>query len=65
MIRLIIKCDGCGAESRMSAKKQPRAHVLRHALQMAGWLVGMRGGRDYCPQCRKAINAGLAGEMKE
>lgn len=45
-----IVCDSCQQESAGFATPT-KAHHVRHALRMAGWKVGQRGGRDYCWLC--------------
>jgi len=66
MIELRIICDGCSVTSRViefttpgtrteRGAQSPRAHRIRERLRVWGWLVGQRGGMDYCPACRKDI----------
>lgn len=58
---LKIRCDGCGREDiRSQGKDADSFHVLRHRLAGYGWKGpehGLKGGRDYCPDC---VAKGLA-----
>lgn len=46
-----ITCDSCEAVADCA---EWTAKVTRHFAREAGWLVGLPGGRDICPDCRKA-----------
>jgi hypothetical protein len=53
MITNVIGCDKCGIIGFSSTgKKRFRIHTMRALLRVNGWLVGVRGGKDYCPICR-------------
>jgi len=51
MVTVHIICDICG-ELREVANEW-KAHGIREMLRKVGWAVGLPGGRDICPKCRK------------
>lgn len=57
MIELRIVCFGCGTpHSWRTVSMRARTSSmtwLRSRAKLDGWLVGLRGGRDYCPKCKK------------
>lgn len=58
-----IYCDGCGMlgdASRISGD-----HARTRLRLDRGWLVGARGGKDYCEDCKRTpvkIASGVSGE---
>ena len=47
-----IFCDECSQwwQGRGESVDEP-VSTARERLKRAGWLVGVRGGLDYCPDC--------------
>lgn len=50
-----VRCDGCGKVEAVDgmARGRWRAHIAREQLKAMGWAVGLEGGKDLCPECRK------------
>lgn len=53
-IEVTIIWDGCsivGPEGTSEFK----SHKIRRSLSTMGWVVGVRGGRDYCSDCSSKL----------
>ena len=57
-----ISCDGpdCNQFTFDNVLRE-RPHVIRARLKVLGWRVGLRGGRDLCPECAAAERRGKEG----
>jgi hypothetical protein len=53
MIRVELRCDGCGVLGAADeGPDREKVNVLRQLLSRIGWRTGLPRGRDLCPECR-------------
>lgn len=56
MIRITIVCDNCETHWLFSeGAGRQTATELRKELRADSWLVGLKWGRDYCPNCKGEV----------
>ncbi len=60
-IETIIACDLCG-ENNGADDRSSTAKKIRASRKAEGWTY--KDGRDYCPDCTKAVKQMLAKERK-